>query len=188
MAALIYSAIASLDGYIADEDGNFDWAEPDDEVHAFANDAMRGIGTHLYGRRLYEVMAWWETSTDPEPVMRDFADVWRAADKIVYSRTLEEASSARTRIERSFDPSAVRRLVAGATADLLVGGADLAGQAIAAGLVDQVLLFVVPAVVGGGTSALPDGVRLDLTLLESRTFGNGTVFLRYRTGREAAPA
>jgi dihydrofolate reductase len=181
MARLIYSAITSLDGYINDEDGSFDWSEPDEEVHAFINDLARPIGTHLYGRRLYEVMAVWETLDDEQPLMRDFATIWRAADKVVYSRTLEAVSSARTRIERDFDPEAVRRLKASAGSDLLVGGADLAGQAIRAGLVDECHLYLVPVVVGGGTPALPDGARLRLELLDERRFGNGTVYLRYRT-------
>jgi dihydrofolate reductase len=181
MAKLIYSAIASLDGYIADEDGNFDWAAPDEEVHAFVNDLERPVGTYLYGRRMYEVMAPWETLADPQPVMRDFAAMWRAADKVVYSRTLEAVSSARTRIERDFDPEQVRQMKAQAGADLTVGGPDLAAQAIKAGLVDEFHLFLVPIVVGGGNQALPDNVRLQLELLDERRFGNGVVYLRYRT-------
>jgi dihydrofolate reductase len=185
MAKLIYSAIASLDGYTADEQGNFDWAAPDDELHAFVNDRMRPIGTHLYGRRMYETMVAWETedtSDDAAPVMRDFADLWQAADKIVYSRTLEKASSARTRIERSFDSESVRKLKAEATRDIVVGGAELAGEALRAGLVDELELFLVPVVVGGGTRALPDDVRLELELRDERRFGNGTVQLRYAVG------
>ena len=184
MAKLIYSAITSLDGYVADEDGNFDWAEPDEEVHTFVNDLERRVGTHLYGRRLYEVMVAWETMSlvDEPPFMQDFAEIWRAADKIVYSKTLETVSSARTRIERDFDPEAVRQLKAPAGRDLLVGGPDLAAQAIRAGLVDELHLFVAPAVVGGGRQSLPDEVRMKLELLDERRFDSGVVYLHYRTG------
>jgi dihydrofolate reductase len=183
VAKLIYSAIASLDGYVADEDGNFDWAEPDEEVHRFVNDLERPVGTYLYGRRMYEVMAFWETAggADQPPFARDYAEIWRSADKIVYSKTLERVSSAKTRIERDFDPDAVRQLKETADQDLTVGGPDLAGQALAAGLVDECQFFVAPVVVGGGTRALPDGVRLDLELLDERRFGSGVVYLRYRT-------
>jgi dihydrofolate reductase len=184
MANLIYSAIMSLDGYIADEDGNFDWAAPDDEVHAFINDLERPIGTYLYGRRMYEVMVYWETALiapDQSPVFQDFARIWQAADKVVYSKTLGRVSSARTRIERDFDPEAVRALKATAGRDLTLGGPDLAAQAIKTGLVDEWQLFVVPIVVGGGKSALPKNVRVKLELLEERRFGSGVVFLRYRT-------
>jgi dihydrofolate reductase len=180
---LIYSAIASLDGYVADEDGNFQWAAPGEDVHAFVNDLERPVGTHLYGRRMYEVMAWWETAdagTDPEPVMRDFTEIWRAADKIVYSTTLQTVSSARTRIERDFDPEAIRRLKTAAERDLSIGGPNLAGQALAAELVDECHLFLVPVVIGGGTRALPDGVRVELELLDERRFESGVVYLRYR--------
>jgi dihydrofolate reductase len=184
MAKLIYSAITSLDGYIADEDGNFDWAAPDEEVHSFVNDLERPVGTYLYGRRMYEVMAPWETAhtlTDQRPVMQDFAQIWQAADKIVYSKTLETASSARTRIEPAFDPEAVRRMKTRAERDIAVGGPDLAAQAIKAGLVDEFHLFFVPIVVGGGNQALPDHVRLKLELLDERRFGSGVVHLRYTT-------
>jgi dihydrofolate reductase len=183
MAELIYSALASLDGYVADEDGKFDWAEPDEEVHTFVNDLSRPIGTYLLGRRMYEVLVAWETIdlSDEPPVIRDFAEIWRAADKIVYSRTLETVSSARTRIERDFDPDAVRQLKAAADRDLAVGGPELAAQAFEAGLVDECHLFLSPVVVGGGKQSLPDNVRLQLELLDERRFGNGTVFLRYRT-------
>jgi dihydrofolate reductase len=184
MAKLIYSAIASLDGYIADADGAFDWAAPDAEVHAFVNDLERPIGTYLYGRRMYETMVSWETvDTGPEqaPPMRDFAEIWRAADKVVYSRTLETASSARTRIERDFDAEAVRQFKADAAHDITIGGADLAGQALRDGLVDECQLFLTPLIVGGGTSALPGGVRLRLELLDERRFGSGVVYLRYRS-------
>jgi dihydrofolate reductase len=179
MARLLYSAITSLDGYIADADGVFEWAAPGEEVHAFVNDLERPIGTHLYGRRMYEVMRVWETMDDPAPVMRDFAEIWRAADKIVYSTTLDAPTTARTRVERAFDPEAVRALKAGAGRDLSVGGAGLAAHALAAGLVDEVALFLNPIVVGGGTRALPDGVRLPLQLVDERRFAGGVVYLRY---------
>jgi dihydrofolate reductase len=181
MAKLIYSAITSLDGYIADEDGNFDWAVPDEEADTFVNDLERPVGTYRYGRRMYEVMAPWETLTDQQPVMRDFAAIWRAADKIVYSRTLQTVSSARTRIDRDFDPEAVRQMKAQAGRDLTVGGPDLAAQAIKAGLVDEYHLFLAPIVVGGGNQSLPDNVRVQLELLDERRFGDGMVYLRYRT-------
>jgi dihydrofolate reductase len=183
MAKLIYSAITSLDGYIADENGNFDWAAPDEEVHAFVNDLVRPVGTHLYGRRMYDVMRYWETaSTSPDEsfVARDFAETWRAADKIVYSKTLAEASSARTRIVRDFDPEAVLQLKASEERDLSIGGPDLAGQAIAAGLVDEIHLFLTPVVVGGGNRALPDGVRVQLDLLDEHRFAHGVVHVHYR--------
>ena len=173
---LVYSAIASLDGYVADADGRFEWSAPDEEVHAFVNDLERPVGTFLLGRRMYDVLAVWETMDDPAPAMRDFAQIWRAADKVVYSRTLGEPSTARTRIEREFDPEAVRRM----EGELSIGGPELAGHAIRAGLVHELRLFVSPVVVGGGTAALPDGVRWDLELVEERRFGNGVVFLRYR--------
>jgi dihydrofolate reductase len=172
MVKLIYSAITSLDGYVADERGKFDWSAPDDEVHRFVNDLERPIGTYLYGRRMYEVMVYWETAhtvADQPPFIRDYTEIWQAADKIVYSKTLDEASSARTGIEREFDPEQVRQLKAQAERDLSVGGPDLAAQAIRAGLVDEYHLFVTPIVVGGGTQSLPDGVRLQLELLAERT-------------------
>jgi dihydrofolate reductase len=184
MAKLIYSAITSLDGYVADEDGNFDWAAPDEEVHAFVNDLERPVGTYLYGRRMYEVMVYWETAdtgADQPPVMRDFAQIWQAADKIVYSKTLTTVSSAKTRIERDFDPETILQMKAGAGRDITVGGPDLAAQAIKAGLVDECHLFVAPVVVGGGTQSLPDNVRVRLELLDERRFGNGMVHLHYRT-------
>jgi dihydrofolate reductase len=185
MVRLIYSAIASIDGYVADADGRFDWAAPDEEVHRFVNELERPVGTHLYGRRMYETMVVWETMPMPageSPAVRDFAEIWRAAEKVVFSTTLAAASSARTRIERSFEPEAIRRLKASAARDITVGGPDLAGQALAAGLVDELHLLLSPVTVGGGTRALPDGVRLELELLDERRFGNGVVFLRYRTG------
>jgi dihydrofolate reductase len=184
MAKLIYSAITSLDGYIADEDGNFDWAAPDEEVHAFVNDLERPVGTYLYGRRMYEVMVFWETAhtfADQRPVMQDFAKIWQAADKVVYSTTLPAVSSARTRIERDFDPEAVRRMKAAAGRDITVGGPHLAAEAIRAGLVDEYQLFLVPFMVGGGNQSLPDNVRVKLELLDERRFSGGVVFLRYRT-------
>jgi len=184
MAKLIYAVITSLDGYVADEDGNFDWAAPDEEVHAFVNELERPVGTYLYGRRMYEVMVYWETVpalAEQPPVVRDFAEIWRAADKIVYSKTLEKVSSARTRIEREFDPEAVRQMKATAGRDLTVGGPELAARALEAGLVDEVHLFLAPVVVGAGNRSLPDGVRLDLELLDERRFGSGMVHLRYRT-------
>jgi dihydrofolate reductase len=181
MAKLIYSAMTSLDGYVADADGKFDWAAPDEEVHSFVNDLERPVGTYLYGRRMYEVMVFWETASDRTPVIQDFAEIWQAAEKIVYSRTLEAVSSARTRIEREFDPEEVRQLIARAVREISVGGPDLAAQAIKAGLVDEYHVFVTPVVVGGGRRALPDGVRLELELLDERRFGSGVVHLHYRT-------
>jgi dihydrofolate reductase len=184
MANLIYSAITSLDGYVADENGNFDWAAPDEEVHGFVNELERQVGTYLYGRRIYETMVYWETAhtlPDQPPVMEDFAQIWQAADKIVYSRTLETVSSARTRIERDFDPEAVRQLKASGGRDISVGGPDLAAQAIKAGLVDEYHLFLTPIVVGGGRPSLPDQVRVKLELLDERRFGSGVVHLHYRT-------
>jgi dihydrofolate reductase len=182
MAKLIYSAITSLDGYVADREGNFDWSMPDEEVHSFVNELERPIGTYLCGRLLYEVMVYWETITlaDQPPVARDFAQLWRAADKIVYSRSLEAVTSARTRLEREFDPEAVRRLKATALRDISVGGPRLAAEALRAGLVDEIHLFLSPVIVGGGKRALPDDLRLRLELLNERRFGNGVVYLRYR--------
>jgi dihydrofolate reductase len=184
VAKLHYVAIASLDGYIADEEGNFDWAMPDDEVHAFINDLVRPVGTYLYGRRMYATMAGWETMhtvpNQPE-IMYDFARIWQAADKIVFSRSLESVATSRTRIERDFDAAAVRLLKATAERDIGIGGPALAAHAIAAGLVDEYHLFVTPAVVGGGTRALPASVRLDLELLDERRFRGGMVYLRYRS-------
>ncbi len=182
MARLIYSAITSLDGYVADEDGNWDWSRPDEEVHSFVNDLERPIGTYLYGRRMYEVLSYWETadtSADASPFMRDYAQIWQAADKVVYSKSLESATTERTRIERDFDPAAVRELKGTAQRDISVGGPQLAAQAIAAGLVDELHLLLSPVVVGGGNPALPGGVRWDLELLDERRFGNGVVQLHY---------
>jgi dihydrofolate reductase len=182
VAKLIYLAIASVDGYVEDESGGFGWAQPSDEVHVFVNDLERSVGTYLYGRRMYETMAVWETwpgDEEASPTTRDFAEIWRAADKVVYSTTLETADTPRTRIEPDFDADAVRRLKESATSDLAVGGAELAAHAFRAGLVDECHLFLVPVIVGGGKRALPDGVRLELELLDERRFANGTVFLRY---------
>ena len=184
MARLLYTAITSLDGYVADADGRFDWSAPDEEVHAFINDLERPIGTYLIGRRLYEVMAVWETlHTEPDqpPVMLDYASIWQAADKVVFSRTLEEVSSARTRIERAFEPDAIRAMKAAAGSDISIGGAHLAAEAIRAGLVDELSLFVNPIAVGGGNAALPDGVRWTLELRDERRFAGGVVYVRYRT-------
>jgi len=183
MARLIYSAITSLDGYIEDDEGKFDWAAPDEEVHAFVNDLERPIGTYLYGRRMYETMVFWETlstEADEPAVIRDYGGIWRAAEKIVYSRALQTVSSARTRIEREFDRDAVRRLKQSSGADIAVGGAELGGQAIAAGLVDECHLFLNAILVGGGKRALPDQVHARLQLLDERRFENGVVHLHYR--------
>ena len=182
MAKLICTGITSLDGYTADEDGKFDWGAPDEEVHAFVNDLERPVGTYLYGRRLYEVMAVWDTMhlhPDQSPVTLDFANVWQSADKIVYSTTLEKTSTERTRLERSFDPDAVRAMKATADRDLSIGGPALAAQAFRAGLVDEIRMLVTPIAVGGGIRFLPAKVRLSLELAEERRFNNGVVFLRY---------
>ena len=183
MAKLIYAPIASIDGYIEDVDGGFGWAEPGDEAHAFINDLERPVGTYLYGRRMYETMVAWETDselTTGSEIANDFAQIWRAADKVVYSRTLEAASTGRTRIEREFDPAAVQQLKDAASADLAVGGPDLAAQAFGAGLVDECHLFLAPVIVGGGKRALPAKVQLALELVGERRFGDGMVFLQYR--------
>jgi dihydrofolate reductase len=186
MARLIYAAIASLDGYVADEHGNFDWAAPGEEVHRFINELERPIGTYLYGRRMYEVMVYWETAesaADQPTAAHEYAEIWRATDKVVYSTMLETVSSARTRIERTFDPEAVEQIKASATSDISVGGSELAAQALRAGLVDELHLFLSPVVIGGGNRALPDDVRLELELMDERRFGNGVVHLQYRTRR-----
>jgi dihydrofolate reductase len=184
LSKLIYATIASLDGYVADREGNFDWAEPDEEVHRFVNDLQRPIGTHLYGRRMYEVMRYWETAetvAGQPPFATEYAELWQAADKVVYSTTLAEVSSARTRIERAFDPEAVRRLKATSERDLSVSGPHLAAHAIKHGLVDEFHVFAAPFIVGGGTRSLPDDVHVRLELLDERRFGNGVVHLHYRT-------
>jgi dihydrofolate reductase len=183
MAKLIYISNVSLDGYIEDEHGSFDWTPPDDEVFAFITDLVRSVGTHLYGRRLYDTMAVWET--DPalaaqSELMGDFADVWQAAEKVVYSTTLDAVPTAKTKLERDFDPDSVRDMKASATSDLTVGGANLAAHAFRAGLVDECHLFIVPVLVGGGKPSLPSGTRAELELLDERRFSNGVVYLRYR--------
>ena len=183
MAKLVYSAIASADGYVEDAAGSFDWAAPGEELLCFVNDLERPVGTYLYGRRMYETMLYWETAhTVPgQPsFVREFTGIWQAAGKIVFSKTLQSVPSARTRIERDFDPGMVRQLKSAAGHDMTVGGADLAGQAIKAGLVDELQLFLVPVVVGGGKRALPNGVRSDLELLDTQPFASGAVYLRYR--------
>lgn len=181
MSKLIYSALASLDGHVEDAEGRFDWAMPDDEVHAFANELERPIATHLYGRRMYETMAFWESpanTADGPAVVQEYGEIWRATDKVVYSRTLETVATAKTRIERELDPAAVRQLKETTSGDLGIGGAELAAHAIAAGLVDEFHLFLMPVVVGAGKRALPDA-RLNLELLDERRFGSGAVYLRY---------
>jgi dihydrofolate reductase len=177
---LVYAALCSLDGFINDERGEWDFAFPDEEVHVAVNDLERGIGTALYGRRMYEVLSAWETMDDPEPLMQDYAAIWRSTDKVVYSSTLDAVTTSRTRLERTFDADAVRAMKASATADLSIGGPTLAAHAFTAGLVDDVHLFVAPAIVGRGTRALPDGVRMDLELVDERRFLSGFVHLRYR--------
>ncbi len=192
MAKLIYTALLSLDGYMADADGNFDWAEPDEEVHRFVNDLERPVDTYLLGRRTYDLMLFWDTAdlTDLPPYIRDFAEIWRAADKIVFSRTLQTPAGARTRIERNFDLAMVRQMKATTRADISVGGPDLAAQAIRAGLVDEYHLIVFPVLLGGGKRALPDNVRAGLELLDVHRFGNGAVHLHHRAviGRGVAEA
>ena len=189
MARLIYTTIASLDGYVNDSEGGFGWAAPDVEVHAFVNDLERDIGTYLCGRRLYETMVYWETAPtddtgDPDDdVGHDYARIWQAADKVVYSRTLEAVASERTTLERDFEAAAVARFVAAADRDVSIGGATLAAEALRAGLVDELRLLTVPAVVGGGTRTLPDGIRLDLELLDGRRFAGGATYARYAVRR-----
>jgi dihydrofolate reductase len=189
MAHLIYTTNTSLDGYIEDMDGKFDWTDPDEEVFKFITNLIRADGTHLYGRRTYENMMVWETDINlaaESPLMRDFAQVWQAADKIVYSRTLEAVSTRKTKIERNFDPEAIRRLKESLEQDIHIGGAELAAQAFRAGLIDECCLFIKPIILGGGKPALPDNVRLELELLDEHRFGNGEVYLRYRTGQARA--
>ena len=182
MGKLIYSPITSLDGFIEDEDGRFDWAAPDEEVHAFVNDLQRPIGTYLYGRRMYETMVFWETAAtgDESAIFRDYAEIWRAAEKVVFSRTLETASSARTRIEATFDTEMIRQTKESARSDVAIGGAELAALAFRANLIDECHLFLNPIVVGGGKQALPNKVRARLDLLHEGRFGNGVVHLHYR--------
>jgi len=186
MGRLVYAPIASLDGYVADDAGRFDWAAPDEEVHGFVNDLVRPLGTQLYGRRTYEVLQAWETmGQDPSdhPIERDFAEIWRSSDKVVFSRSLSSVPTARTRLEHTFDAAAVRQLKASRDADLSIGGPQLAGQAIRAGLVDEIHLLLAPVLVGGGTAALPEGVRADLELVSQRRFASGFVHLHYTARR-----
>jgi dihydrofolate reductase len=179
MAKLIYAAITSLDLYHEDADGSFEWAAPDAEVHAFVNDLERPLGTHLYGRRMYDVLKVWQDMQDDAPVMKDFAEIWRAADKVVYSRTLEEPSTPRTRIEREFDPDAVRALKQSTDRDISIGGPELAAEALRAGLVDEIHLLLHPVIIGNGARALPDGMRKGLELRSERCFASGVVHLHY---------
>lgn len=184
MANLIYLVNTSLDGYTEDKDGEFDWTGPSEEPFKFITDLIREVGTHLYGRRMYETMMLWETDPNlaaESPLMRDFAETWQAANKIVYSRTLETIATRKTQLERTFDPKAIRQLKAASEQDILIGGPELAAHAFRAGLIDECQLFLIPIIVGGGKSALPDNVRLELELLAERRFRNGAVFLRYRT-------
>ena len=186
MARLIYTAICSLDGYIEDANGQFNWAAPDEEVHQFINDLERSAGTHLYGRRMYETLMVWETDptlASDSPITRDYAQIWQAAEKVVFSRTLQAVPTRRTRIERDFDPAAIRQLKETAERDILIGGPELAVEAFRAGLVDECQLFLTPILVGGGKSALPKDVRLELELIDERRFGSGVVFLRYQKRR-----
>jgi dihydrofolate reductase len=182
MARLVYSVLCSLDGYTTDADGKFDWAAPDEEVHAFVNDLERPVGTYLYGRRMYETLAVWQTIGGPEhhAIENDYAEIWRAAEKIVYSTTLAAVSTPRTRLERAFDPESIRRLVADSDRNVSIGGPGLAAHAFRAGLVDDVHHLLYPVLVGGGTRALPDDVRLDLELVDEHRFGNGVVHLHHR--------
>ena len=190
MSKLIYAALASLDGYVEDEHGGFGWARPDEEVHAFVNDLERSLGTYLYGRRMYETMVFWETaSTSGQSLaFSDYAELWRATEKIVFSRTLAEVSSARTRIEPEFDPDAIRALKKGAAADISVGGSELAGLALGAGLVDELHLLLFPVIVGGGKPVLPRHVRADLQLLDERRFDSGVVHVSYEVAALSAEA
>ena len=183
MAKLVYGTNTSLDGYIEDANGDFDWSEPGEDLHRFFNDLVAGAGTFVYGRRLYETMAVWET--DPslaaqDDVLRRFAEAWQDADKLVYSRTVSEAATRRTRIERDFDAEQVRSLVAAADRDVLIGGAEIAAHALRAGIVDEYLVALHPVIVGSGKPALPDGLFLELELLDERRFSSGVVALRYR--------
>ncbi len=181
MGRLIFASIVSLDGYVADAEGRFDWSEPDEEVHRAVNEIQRPIGTHLYGRRLYDVLVAWETwdVTDEPEVIRDYAQIWRGADKVVYSRTLEEPKSARTRIVEELDVTAIVELKATSPGDILIGGPEIAALALAAGIVDEIHLFVSPVVVGSGNPVFPDDLALSLELVEERRFGNGVVHLHY---------
>lgn len=183
MAELIYSMITSLDGYIADDSGGFSWAMPDEAMHTFLNELERPVDIYLYGRRMYEVMVAWETlggDGDEPPFIREYGKIWRAASKVVYSSTLERVSGARTRLEREFDPAAIRLMKSESVGDISIGGAGIAAQAITEGLVDEYRFLVVPVIVGGGTRSLPRGVRLDLALVDERRFASGAVYLAYR--------
>jgi dihydrofolate reductase len=180
MADLVYTANISVDGYTEDPDGRLDWSAPDEEVFSFVTELERPAGTYLYGRRMYEAMLYWESAVPDEGYVQEFAEMWRDADKVVYSRSLESVSSARTRLEHDFDPEAVRRLKAAAARRITIGGANLAGQALAAGLVDELRLLTVPVVLGGGKPCLPKGVSVPLRLVETRRFASGVVYLRYR--------
>nr|AUN37594.1 dihydrofolate reductase [uncultured bacterium] len=183
MSKLIYFNLMSLDGFLAGENDSLDWSAPDDEVLAFINDRTRPIGTYLYGRKIYDTMKVWQTPEvipDLSPASLEFARIWQAADKIVYSRSLETVSTPKTRLEREFDPQAVRDLKAQLPHDISVDGTNLSAQMIRAGLVDEIELLVIPYLLSGGVSVLPDGVRLKLELLDERRFGNGWVYLHYR--------
>jgi len=189
MAKLIYSVLMSLDGYIADKAGNFDWAAPDEEVHSFINELERPVGTYLYGRRMYDVMAVWQTmpTEDEPPCIQDYARIWKAADKLVYSRTLVTASTDKTRIERNFEPAAVSQMKASAPRDMSIGGPELAAQAFKGGLIDICQLFITPIVVGGGNAAFPHDIPVPLILDDEHRFRNGVVYLQYKvsTGQAA---
>jgi dihydrofolate reductase len=189
MGRLIYAALMSVDGYIEDAAGRFDWAEPDAEVHSYINDLERSIGTHLYGRRMYETMMVWETVGDDAevgPIEAAYGRVWRELDKVVFSRTLAAVPTPRTRLEREFDPDSVRQMKEVSDHDLSISGPNLAAHAFAANLIDEVQLFVFPVIVGGGKAALPGGVQLPLRLLGERRFDNGAVHLRYATAAAAS--
>ncbi len=189
MANLIYVANTSLDGYTEDPDGKFDWTEPGEEYFRFITDLVRPMRTHLYGRRMYETMMVWETDLNlaaESPLMRDFAETWKAAHKIVFSKTLETVSTRNTQLERSFDPGAIRQLKQTVQEDILIGGPELAAHAFRSGLIDECHLFIIPIIVGGGKQALPGNVRLALELVDERRFDNGVVFLRYRTNQARA--
>ena len=184
MANLIYVANMSLDGYTEDKEGKFDWTDPNEEVFRFITNLVRATGTHLYGRRMYQTMMVWETEPQlaaESPLSRDFAEIWQAADKIVYSGTLETISTRKTQLEQTFDPEAIRQLKESVEHDILIGGPELAAHAFRSGLIDECHLFIIPIIVGGGKQALPDNVRLELQLLEERRFGSGVVYLGYRT-------
>ena len=189
MSKLIYAVNTSVDGFMEDQDGNFGWTEPNDEVFKFITDLMRPIGTHLLGRRMYETMMVWET--DPKfaaesSLKRDFAEVWQAANKIVFSTTLENLPTRKTQLMRSFEPETIRQLKANSEHDILIEGPEIASHAFRAGLIDECHLFILPVVVGGGKSAIPNNLRLNLELLEEQHFGNGTVYLRYRIKPESS--